>query len=445
MLMPKHTDPSHRRSRSQQRRDNHDQQSQEKPTTAPIPKLPYIPPHDPEILGTADAVSEFITHIRNLGSFAFDTEFIGEDSYFPKICLVQLATTERVALIDPLTGIDLTPIWELVVDDEIETIVHAGEQDLATVIRSLDRSPKHIFDTQIAAGFAKLPYPMSLRRLVQELLNHHLPKAMTFTQWDHRPLSKRHMHYAADDVRYLPLMRRKLGELIEPLGHMDWLWEECATRSSMDAYIFHPDVRFERVLGRHRLRPREVAILRELVHFREDAAKKADVPPQTWLKDPILLRMAKERVKTIDQLHNVRGLPRPVIEQHGQDLLDAVLRGKSISLEDFQSYRVIEESPQEEIRINGLWSLARLLCHSQGVDSALVMHRRDVADCYHNLTRQHAPRLPKIMEGWRKILVGDPLTRITRQESSLDVTFEDNRVRVYEQTENSTEAIPPVD
>ena len=140
-----------------------------------------------------------------------------------------------MALIDPLAGIDLRPFWELLCDPSVEKIVHAGQQDIEPVVRHLGRAPANIFDTQIAAGLAGLPYPVSLSKLVNELAGAKLGKGLTFTHWDQRPLSAMQLRYAADDVRYLPRVHvRARPTSRKSSGHAEWArWRMCRSVRSV--------------------------------------------------------------------------------------------------------------------------------------------------------------------------------------------------------------------
>src|SRR5262249_48948952 len=153
------------------------------------------------------------------------SEFIGELTYVPKLCVIQVATTERVELIDPLADIDLTPFWELIADETVEKVVHAGLQDIEPVVRILNRPAANVFDTQIAAGLAGMTYPLSLSKLVYELVGYKLGKGLTFSHWDQRPLSASQLRYAADDVRYLPAARAELARRLERLHHVAYAAE----------------------------------------------------------------------------------------------------------------------------------------------------------------------------------------------------------------------------
>jgi|SRR5665213_981605 len=194
--------------RAQHRARNHESAHADASAHAPEPAdtavRPLVHVGPPDMIETAGQLEQLIANLRDDGSFAYDSEFIGELTYHPRLCLLQVASHRRVALIDPLAELDLTPFWELLADPSIGKIVHAGEQDIEPVVRHLRRPAANVLDTQICAGFIGLPYPLSLSKLVAELTGARLGKGLTFTHWDNRPLSQVQLRYAADDVRYLP-------------------------------------------------------------------------------------------------------------------------------------------------------------------------------------------------------------------------------------------------
>src|SRR5581483_1912799 len=210
-------------SRSMHRARSHENAHADAPLPeAKIPQHPLIPRNAAELVHTQEGLTALIAELRAAGTFAYDSEFIGELTYRPKLCLIQVASAQRVSLIDPLAGPDLAEFWELICDKTIQKIVHAGGQDVEPVVRHIGKEPANLFDTQIAAGFAGLSYPIALSRLVQEICGARLGKGATFTHWDQRPLSAMQLRYAADDVRYLPAVHDAISKRLEALHHVDW-------------------------------------------------------------------------------------------------------------------------------------------------------------------------------------------------------------------------------
>src|SRR5687768_1543221 len=203
------------RSRHRQRAHDEAHADEEPSSDLKIPETVAAPRGKADLITTNDGIAELIAHLRDVGSFAYDSEFIGESSYQPRLCLIQVATVDRISLIDPMADVDLTPFWELLCDPSVEKIVHAGAQDIEPVARFVGKAPQNLLDTQIAAGFVAMAYPTSLAKLVGELTGVPLQKGLTFTHWDQRPLSAKQLRYAADDVRYLPAVMIELKKRLE--------------------------------------------------------------------------------------------------------------------------------------------------------------------------------------------------------------------------------------
>ncbi len=188
--------------------------------------LPGVPL---ELVQGAGALEEVVGHLRGAGRFAFDTEFIGEHTYQPILCLVQVATAERVYLIDPM-AIDrkeMKGFWELLGDEGIEKICHAGDQDVEIAWQQSGVVAKNMFDTQIGAGMMGISYPTALWRVVEHFAGVTLEKAHTYSAWDRRPLSKAQFQYAIDDVRYLPFIHAEMKRRIGEAGHTGWMEAAC--------------------------------------------------------------------------------------------------------------------------------------------------------------------------------------------------------------------------
>jgi ribonuclease D len=431
-----------RRDRRSRRSRNHDLAHAEAAAAKPatIPDHPEIPAAPHELVGDAAGLEAICAHIRERRVFAYDTEFIGEESYLPRFCLIQLATDERVAVVDCLVDLDLTPIWRLIADPDLTTIVHAGQQDLEPVVRFLDAAPAAVFDTQVAAAFIDRPYPMSLRQLVREMVGVSLPKALTFTEWDRRPLSDVHLRYAADDVRYLPALAAALRADLEARGHLAWAEAECRALTQPERYRFDLDARTRRLLGTRSLKPKNVAVLRELVALRDAMARERDVPPRTLLMDEVLMRVAKSPASSQKALGAVKGMPWPVVDAHGQRLLEAVERGLELSQADRPRITLVEESPEQRVRVDALWNLVCAYCQARGVDPKIVTGRRDVARLLYD-RRRGENELP-FESGWRHELLGSLLDGLLSGEREVSFHWDGGRLETHARPHARFDTLP---
>jgi ribonuclease D len=394
------------------------------------PDLPLVPKGAAPLLASDAELAELIDHLRSAGRFAYDSEFIGELTYHPKLCVLQVASVERVALIDPLASVDLTPFWELLCDPAVEKIVHAGDQDIEPVVRHLNRTPANFFDTQIAAGFCALPYPVSLSKLVGELTGAKLGKGLTFTHWDQRPLSPMQLRYAADDVRFLPAIRAELGRRLDANGHTAWAKEECEALCEPSQYRFDPDTQYLRVKGAGSLQPRNLAVLRELTVWRDAAARHHNVPPRAFLKDEILIDLSRNPSKSVDKLERVRGLPRPVEHAHGAEIVEATLRGWSTPATSLPVQRSTELPPTERFRSDALWAAAQAICAGRQVDPAVVTSRQEMGDFYVAISSSKDLSDLRLMNGWRREALGEPLLKLVNDSAQFGLTWSDGTLRI---------------
>jgi ribonuclease D len=402
------------------------------PPPGKIPDHPLIPRGAASLILTQDELEELLAHLRAAGSFAYDSEFIGELTYHPKLCLIQASSAQRVALIDPLVDLDLTGFWELIAEPSVEKIVHAGAQDIEPVMRHINRPAANVFDTQIAAGFVGMAYPVALTKLVQEVVGVKLGKGLTFTHWDQRPLSPMQLRYAADDVRYLPALRDAIGKRLDKLGHTAWAKQECDAITEPSRYGFNPQTSYERIRGAGSLHPQGLAILRELTIFRDAAARKHDVPPRAFLKDEILVDLARSPVKTVDKLARVRGLPRPVEAEHGQEIVDATLSAIAMPHDRMPQQTNVEPTPTERFQADAVWTAAQALCAGRSIDAALATNRSEVGEFFRAASADGAIDESPLMHGWRRELLGDPLLQLLKGARDVRLRWIDGALRLDE-------------
>jgi ribonuclease D len=380
---------------------------------------------EPELLTTAPEIEAFVAHAREEGAVAFDTEFIGEETFHPRICLIQLATTKRVALLDPfeLAESDLAPVWKLVCAGDCTTIVHAGGQDVQAAERATGTTCANVVDTQIAAAFLGMAWPASLGSVVHGVTNHRLNKAHTFTEWDSRPLSRSQLAYAADDVRYLPLVWSLQRAQLERNGRLAWVLAE-STEHLRTSEAFNPESQVRRAARGLGLRPRIMTILRELVVLRYELARTRDIPPRTVIPDGPLLELARSRYTRPSELFEVRGLSRQVVDDHGSDILRTIDTARNLPLDRDRIWTPPEESAEDRIRIDALWSILTMRCISTGVSTSLALTRSELSRWY--LSKERAEGRPLFAVGtWRAEAIGCWLDAFLRGTERLTLAWRD--------------------
>jgi ribonuclease D len=268
-----------------------------------------------------------------------------------------------------------------------------------------------------------MAYPISLSRLVNELMGVHLGKGLTFTHWDQRPLSAVQLRYAADDVRYLPAIRAELGARLEALGHAAWAREECEAMCDARQYGFNPDVQYLRVRGAHSLEPKNLAVLRELTIWRDAAARAHDLPPRAFLRDEVLADLARSPVKSVEKLSRVRGLPRPVEHEYGTQIVEATLKALAMPAQERPQPRSSEETPTDRFRADALWAVAQSLCAGRSIDPALVSNRHEMGEWYRTLASGGDVSGLRPMRGWRGQALGQTLLELIGGKACVEIDW----------------------
>ena len=257
-----------------------------------------------------------------------DTEFLRETTYYPLLCVAQMATVDEAVVIDTLSpSLSLAPFYELMANREVIKVFHAARQDVEIIWHQAKLIPQPIFDTQVAAMVLGYGDSISYDQLVQRITGDQLDKSNRFTDWSQRPLSDAQLRYATSDVTHLRDVYLSLSAELRKRGRDDWVGEEMQILTSPDTYRADPDTAWERLKTRVR-KPKELAVLIEIAAWREREAQSRDVPRGRVLKDDAIGDIATHAPTTPERLASLRSLPRGFERSKwGQDILDAVARG----------------------------------------------------------------------------------------------------------------------
>lgn len=432
------------------------------------PRFPFMPrrptkrPALPEQLVTHPAqLAACLTHLAQAPLIGFDTEFVGEDAYRPELCLVQVSTAEELIVIDPFECGPLDGFWELLLDPNRTTIVHAGREDIRMCYFQSGRPPAHVFDVQIAAGLIGMTFPIGYGGLVHDLLHQRMQKGETLTDWRKRPLTPAQVRYAYDDVRYLLPAHRKITDRLKRHKRLEWAEEEfaAAVRKAVadDATV----ERWRKIKGIGALDRRGLAVARELYGWRDKFAERLNRPVRFLMRDDLLIEIAKRAPTKAEELHAVRGLPR------GQEeaIIEAIRRGKVVPQSQCPEPETRDNDPPNVAILGSLLGVVlndfaarnKLAANlvSSGSDLKAVVRSRvygeplpDVPVCRGWRARHVLPELLALLSGDSAIRVADvkaldPLELVELEPEEEDLPDADDSSHVAEPTE--IEEPPPAE
>lgn len=380
------------------------------------------------MIQSAEALARVIESARTHDAVAVDTEFVWERTYYPQLCLVQLAFPDgAVHLVDTLAVDDLSALGLLLADASVTKILHDAEQDLTILRRATGSAPLNVFDTQRAGGFVGLTSTLSLQNLLREVLGVQLAKTETRTDWSRRPLSDSQLEYAEDDVRHLVPLLRELRRRAEAAGRLAWLEEEMAAYDDPTRYD-ERDPREDppRVSGTGRMTGRERTVLGALVAWREEEARRVDRPRRRVLDDKTIVDLARRPPAPDDRLESHRALTERQASRYGTGLRAALAEGAAAPVEE-RSYPPADDAL--EARLNVALGVLKGEGQATGIDPALVANRADV-EALLRAAPDADPADHAMLRGWRRAFIGEGLLRLASGDAAVVVEGDDRVPRL---------------
>jgi ribonuclease D len=356
------------------------------------------------LIETSDTLAEFCRRQADAAFITVDTEFMRDKTYWPQLCLVQVAGPEAAAAIDPLApGIDLKPLFDLMVAPGVLKVFHAARQDIETFVNLTGTVPSPIFDTQVAAMVCGFGDAVSYETLASRLAGAHIDKSSRFTDWAQRPLTDRQLHYALSDVVPLRVAYEKLAAKLARSGRAAWLEEEMGTLTDPATYRQDPAAAWRRFKLRSNNR-KLLALVRELAAWREIAAQQRNLPRNRLMRDESVLEIAAHAPRTVAELARTRGLGRNFAEgKLGAEILGVVARVLAMPESDYP-----EPPPRHDLPaglgplVDLLRVLLKLRCEENDVAQKLVA---DTEDLEMIAADDAAP--VRALQGWRAELFGN--------------------------------------
>jgi ribonuclease D len=346
-----------------------------------------------------------------------DTEFLRESTYYPRLCVAQMATLDEAVVIDALAdGIDLAPFFTLMADEKVVKVFHAARQDIEICWHEAGLIPSPLVDTQVAAMVLGYGDAISYDQLVQRITGDNLDKSNRFTDWTRRPLSDAQLTYAVSDVTHLRDVYLKLSTDLEKRERGDWMREEMKVLTSPATYRFEPEHAWERLKTRVR-KPRELAVLIEVAAWREREAQERDVPRGRVLKDDVIGDIAIQAPATVERLAGLRSLPRGFERSRwGEAIVEAVKRGLARDPKTLPSFERPKPPLNGQATVELLKVLLRMTAERHGVAAKVIA---TVDDLDRIAADDHAD-VPAL-SGWRRELFGEKALALKHGQLSLAI------------------------
>ena len=367
-------------------------------TPKPVP-LPALPEH---LITDPSQLPFCLERIAASPVIGFDTEFVGEDSYRPELCLIQVATSEALFVIDPFSVGPLDDFWKLLLEPQRTTVLHAGREDIRICFFQAGKPPASVFDLQLAAGLVGLTYPIGYAGLVLEVLGQRTMKGQTLTDWRRRPLSPGQVRYAFDDVLYLIPAWRRLTERLKRLKRMDWAAEEFAVATGRAVVDEVTGERWRKVKGIGGLDRRALAVAREVFQWRERFAERVNRPARQLLRDDVLAEIARRGPTRHEDLVAYRGVPSREVDA----ILEAVRRAKALPPDEYPEPEARDYDPPHIVMLGSFLGVVLAdWCIRNKLAPNLVASGSDLKA----LVRSHVDREPlpdiPLARGWRAAVV----------------------------------------
>lgn len=379
-----------------------------------------------DLITTTQELGEVCARMARHPFVTVDTEFLRESTYYPLLCVAQMASPDEAVVIDALaTGLDLGPFFDLMTDENVLKVFHAARQDIEIVWNMAGKIPHPIFDSQVAAMVLGYGDSISYDQLVQRITGDTLDKSNRFTDWTRRPLSEAQVTYALSDVTHLRDVYLKLAADLEQRDRANWVEAEMNVLTSPETYRADPERAWERLKNRVR-KPKDLAVLMEIAAWREREAQTRDVPRSRVLKDDVIGDIAIQAPTTVERLGALRSLPKGFERSRwGEQIVDAVKRGLERDPKTLPRMERFRPAANGAAIVELLKVLLRMTAEGHGV-AAKVIATVDELD---RIAADDEADVPA-MKGWRRELFGEKALAL--KHGKLALAIEKGRVAAVE-------------
>ena len=375
------------------------------------------------IITDNSTLKKFCKKCINEKVLAIDTEFIRENTYYPILCLIQIASENFSAVIDPLSDINMKPVWELLFNKKILKVFHAGRQDIEIFLNLTGQIPEPIYDTQIAAMFCGLGNQVSYDALVNKFLGLTLTKESQFSNWLQRPLTNNQIQYALADVNYLIEVFPLIKKMIKDTNREKWVEREIQYLNDKKLYHINEDEVWKRIKIKNPKRD-VLNVLKYLATFREIECKKRDIPRNRFIKDEILVALSYSKPKDIFSIKRIRGLPKTLCDDDLKKILDTIEISQSIDIDQWPN---IPKHTKKTNVDKGSLDLLKLLLSYCSQETGLAEKLIADADELRSILDGKKKDI-EIFSDWRNEVFGKFVNLLMK--GKIGFTIKDNRIKM---------------
>ncbi|MDC1023053.1 ribonuclease D [Alphaproteobacteria bacterium] len=332
---------------------------------------------------------------------AVDTEFIRDSTYYPSLCLIQIAGINFAGAIDPLAKLDMSPIWKLLVNKNILKVFHAGRQDMEIFFELMGEIPTPIYDTQIAAMFCGLGDQIGYEGLVNHFLGLSVNKQHQFTNWLQRPLTKNQIDYAISDVTHLVKIFPLINNLIKDNNREDWVSKETEYLSKKELYQVNPNEVWKKIKLKNS-NPQMLNLLKHLASWRENECKKRNLPRTRLIRDDVLINISFSKPKTISELKNIRAIPRNLSNEDFSQILIIIERALKVKREKWPLVSNLTSPKISKSSLELLRILLKYCSEESGLAEKVIASTDDL-----KFILEDPKKISKVFKGWRNEIFGE--------------------------------------
>lgn len=377
------------------------------------------PQLDYDYIDSNEMLAQFCARLAKATYCVIDTEFVRESTYYPELALIQIASGDQLACIDPLAISEFTPLADLLVKESLLKIFHSSSQDLEILYQKFGQVPTPVFDTQLAAAVLGYNHQISYADLVQQITGVTLEKKHTRANWTRRPLSEAELDYAMDDVRYLLTVYEALHEKLESSRRYGWIEKDLSAMSDPASYQVDMTQLWKRLKGVQKLKGEKLQIANELVQWREALAQRQNRPRRWIVKDEVIVDIARQKPVDIEALSRIRDLSDKTVNRHGDKLLQIVSHATQVDASQWPHLDKLKSLNQQQLALGDcLMALCRVIADQNQIALATLATRKDIDNLL--LNRKSS----RLTQGWRFAMAGEQLLEFIHGQSSISVDQE---------------------